>query len=144
MTRTVLAAIDLSHADHHAAILNTAERLARMEDAKLAVVTVIPDFGMSIVGTYFSPDVEQRALSDAATSLHSAISAALGAPEDRNIQHIVRHGTAYEEILAAARQLGAYLIVMGAHRPNFQDYLLGPNAARVVRHATCSVHVVRN
>jgi nucleotide-binding universal stress UspA family protein len=38
--------------------------------------------------------------------------------------------------------LNATLIVMGAHRPAFQDYLIGPNAARVVRHAKCSVLVL--
>ncbi|MEP3300223.1 MAG: universal stress protein, partial [Pseudoruegeria sp.] len=37
----------------------------------------------------------------------------------------------------------ADLIVIGAHRPDFKDYLLGPNAARVVRHSECSVYVVR-
>ena len=36
------------------------------------------------------------------------------------------------------------LIIMASHRPELQDYLLGPNAARVVRHANCSVLVVRD
>ena len=35
------------------------------------------------------------------------------------------------------------LIVIASHRPGLQDYLLGSTAARVVRHAGCSVHVVR-
>ncbi|SLN72371.1 Universal stress protein F [Falsiruegeria litorea R37] len=34
-------------------------------------------------------------------------------------------------------------IVLASHRPGLQDYLLGSTAARVVRHAGCSVHVVR-
>ncbi len=34
-------------------------------------------------------------------------------------------------------------IVIASHRPGLQDYLLGSTAARVVRHAGCSVHVVR-
>jgi nucleotide-binding universal stress UspA family protein len=33
---------------------------------------------------------------------------------------------------------------MGSHRPNMSDYLIGPNAARVVRHAPVSVLVVRD
>jgi nucleotide-binding universal stress UspA family protein len=37
----------------------------------------------------------------------------------------------------------ADLIVVGSHRPAMKDYLLGTNAARVVRHAHCSVLVVR-
>jgi nucleotide-binding universal stress UspA family protein len=50
----------------------------------------------------------------------------------------------YEEILATARDLKADLIVMASHRPELKDYLLGPNAARVVRHSDVSVLVVRN
>ncbi|UWQ90438.1 universal stress protein [Rhodobacteraceae bacterium M382] len=34
-------------------------------------------------------------------------------------------------------------IVIASHRPGLQDYLLGSTAARVVRHASCAVHVVR-
>ena len=46
-------------------------------------------------------------------------------------------------ILAAAKEYAADLIIMGSHRPELQDYLLGPNAARVVRHSAKSVLVVR-
>lgn len=34
-------------------------------------------------------------------------------------------------------------IVIASHRPGLSDYFLGSTAARVVRHATCAVHVVR-
>ena len=34
-------------------------------------------------------------------------------------------------------------IVLSSHRPGFEDLLLGSTASRVVRHANCSVHVVR-
>lgn len=34
-------------------------------------------------------------------------------------------------------------IVIASHRPGLQDLFLGSTAARVVRHAPCSVHVVR-
>ncbi|HYZ26966.1 MAG TPA: universal stress protein [Geminicoccaceae bacterium] len=43
----------------------------------------------------------------------------------------------------AARTVPAGLIVMGSHHPELKDYLLGPNAAKVMRHADCSVTVVR-
>ena len=35
-------------------------------------------------------------------------------------------------------------IVIGSHKPGLIDYLLGSTAARVVRHAPCAVHVLRN
>ncbi|MFV2033769.1 MAG: universal stress protein, partial [Halocynthiibacter sp.] len=50
----------------------------------------------------------------------------------------------YKTILTTADAIGCDLIVMASHRPEMQDYLLGPNAARVVRHANQSVFVVRD
>jgi nucleotide-binding universal stress UspA family protein len=35
------------------------------------------------------------------------------------------------------------LIVMNSHRPDLRDHLIGSNASQVVRHASCSVLVVR-
>ncbi|WP_298432326.1 universal stress protein [uncultured Jannaschia sp.] len=144
MIGTILAAIDLAHPENHAMILTEARRRAEQDDGHLAVVTAIPDFGMSIVGAYFEEGAEQKALADAAEALHRSVAAVLGEAAEAGIKHVVRHGVAYEEILATAASLDARLIVMGAHRPNFQDYLLGPNAARVVRHSTCSVLVLRH
>ena len=34
-------------------------------------------------------------------------------------------------------------IVIASHRPGMQDLLLGSTAAKIVRHATCAVHVTR-
>ena len=49
----------------------------------------------------------------------------------------------YDEVIATAKSLGAELIIVGSHKPDVSDYLLGSNAARIVRHADCSVLVVR-
>jgi len=46
-------------------------------------------------------------------------------------------------ILDVAEDMGADCIVIASHRPGLEDYLIGSTAARVVRHADCSVHVVR-
>ena len=56
----------------------------------------------------------------------------------------VTHGASiYAEILGVAEGAEADLVVIGSHRPAMKDYLLGTNAARVVRHARCSVLVAR-
>ena len=64
-------------------------------------------------------------------------------PDALPTRRIVAEGKIYREILSAAKAIEADLIVMGSHHPELKDYLLGPNAARVVRHADCSVMVVR-
>ncbi len=56
---------------------------------------------------------------------------------------VVENGTIYREIVEAAKDLNIDHIVMGAHSPSLADFLLGPNSARVARHAGCSVTVVR-
>jgi nucleotide-binding universal stress UspA family protein len=65
-------------------------------------------------------------------------------PSEVKVQHIVAHGTIYNEIVKAAEQTRCGLIIMASHRPELSDFLLGPNAARVVRHANCSVMIVRD
>ena len=42
-----------------------------------------------------------------------------------------------------AEKVGADCVVVGAHKPELIDFLLGSTADRVVRHAPCSVHVLR-
>ncbi len=55
----------------------------------------------------------------------------------------VVEGHAGRGILDYAASHETDCIVIASHRPGLQDYLLGSTAARVVRHAPCSVHVVR-
>lgn len=141
MSGTVLAAVDVAHVEMQANVLSRARQLAELDGSKLAVMTVIPDFGMSIVGSFFDEKAESQALELARKRLHEIVAAGLGS--DADIQHVIEHGNVYEKILATASSLDASLIVVGAHKPGLTDYLLGPNAARVVRHSTCSVYVIR-
>lgn len=57
---------------------------------------------------------------------------------------IVREGSILSEILSVAEVIGADLIIMASHQPEFSDYLLGSTVARVARHAKCSVLIARN
>jgi nucleotide-binding universal stress UspA family protein len=55
----------------------------------------------------------------------------------------VREGHPYKTILEVADKFGAELIIIASHQPGLEDYFLGSTAAKVVRHAKCSVLVVR-
>ena len=55
----------------------------------------------------------------------------------------VRTGHTYQVILEVAKEKNAELIIIASNRPGFREYYLGSTAAKVVRHATCSVHVIR-
>jgi len=47
------------------------------------------------------------------------------------------------EIARYARDNGCDLIVVGSQAPGASEYMLGSTASRVVRRASCSVHVLR-
>jgi len=55
----------------------------------------------------------------------------------------VAQGKAGVQIVQVARDIGADLILVGAHHPGAADYFLGSTAARVARRAPCSVHILR-
>ncbi|UXX85105.1 universal stress protein [Roseovarius pelagicus] len=143
MGKPVLCAIDVSNKGLDDNVLKESVRMAGINNAQLDVITVLPDLGMSIVGSYFDKDHHEKALAQATKLMRDQIEASLGAEANASIRHIVATGNAYEEILKAATAAETGLIVIGAHKPDLHDFLLGPNASRVVRHAKCSVYVVR-
>ena len=55
----------------------------------------------------------------------------------------VIEGNANHSILHYANTMEIDCIVMPSHKPGIQDYLIGSTASRVVRHAKCSVHIIR-
>jgi len=141
MNKSILCAIDISNPGEDAKVLKIAARIAQLDKAQLDVVTVLPDYGMSMVGSFFNQDHHDEAVKDAKEQLKSEVQNAIG--EDVNVRHIVATGKAYDEVLKVAKEAKSYLIVVGAHKPDFKDYLLGPNASRIVRHSKTSVYVVR-
>ena len=80
-------------------------------------------------------------IADTIKRLNALLKAEL--PEGVKARPIVTQGTVYKIVIDTAEGIGADLIVMASHRPERRDYLLGPNAARVVRHSDKSVLVVR-
>jgi universal stress protein F len=68
---------------------------------------------------------------------------ALAGSTDTEMDVEVRVGHSYKTILEVAEEKSVDLIIVASHRPGLQDYFLGSTAAKVVRHAKCSVQVVR-
>ncbi|ABD55246.1 universal stress protein [Jannaschia sp. CCS1] len=141
MFKTILLPVDLSSPESWSKALPAARDLMASGECVLHVLCVVPDFGLPVVGSFFDEGFEENAMHRVGEALtvwvHDNI------PADLNVQPHVTHGRVYDEILRAADKLSADAIVMGAHTPEISDYLLGPNAARVVRHAKQSVFVVR-
>ncbi len=141
MFDNILLAVDLNDTESQEKALQAALQQAKSTGATLHIMTAVPDFGLSMVGSFFPKDYEAQAIQAVKDKLHAYVAEKV--PEGIAVQHIVGHGPIYDEILRCADECNADLIIMASHRPELKDYLLGPNAARVVRHAKMSVMVVR-
>lgn len=139
MYKKALISVDVSIDDDTQNLLARAKEMVSVWDIELHVVTVVPTFGMAIVSSYFDEGFESNSRAEAAKRLDSAVAqAGLTATP-----HVLS-GTVYDEVIGLARRLKPELILIGAHRPELRDYLLGSNAARIVRHSDASVLVVRS
>ncbi len=139
--QTILVPIDLTDLEIALPALHKAAAIADYSDGTLHLLnvqTLPPSTFMDFVPPDFN--VSQR---QAAEQELAGVAKRMPIPDGRVTWH-VRTGGVYPEILAEAAAINADLIVMGSHRPAMSTYLLGSNAKTVVRHAKCSVLVVRH
>ena len=140
MNTKILVPIDLEHVSTQREVLRVAEVIANSEGAQVELLTVVE--ATPVLVSEFLPKQYEQNLSQTTRDQLETLAASMklaGSPAT----FTVRFGSVYREILALREILQADLIVMGSHEPTVADYLLGSNAARVVRHAPCSVFIVR-
>jgi nucleotide-binding universal stress UspA family protein len=141
--RRILCPVDFSETSLRA--LTYATTLAEEADAALILLHAVE----STTGVLETPDAavfETYVVRDAARSAARARLEALVPAEVRTYCRVeieVTEGPASSEILGAAMERGADLIVMGTQgRSPLGRLLFGSNAARVIRRARCPVMVV--
>jgi nucleotide-binding universal stress UspA family protein len=141
MYTNILVAIDLNDETSRCKPLLSAAEFARAFGARLHVLTVVRE-----VKAILEAKAATLGYDLIATDLETRIAALIRYvdADDLNRNILVIHGASiYAEILGVAEKAKADLVVVGSHRPAMKDYLLGTNAARVVRQARCSVLVAR-
>jgi nucleotide-binding universal stress UspA family protein len=140
MYKRIVLAVDLAEPTTSPKGLTEAVELAKIGAGELRLVNVqpvMPATFMEYVPVDF--DVEQTKRSQ---EFLDVILGSVDLPAERK-SAATRAGGIYHELLQEASEWGADLVVVGSHRPVMSDYLLGSNAKTIVRHAQCSVLVVR-
>ena len=141
MFHRIVLAVDLADPNAAPKGLDEALELVANSSGELRLVNVqplLPATFMEYVPADFDEEQEKRAQ----TALDE-VAAKVPLPKDR-VSTAVLSGGVYHELLRDALEWRADLIVVGSHRPVMSDYLLGSNAKTIVRHAQCSVLVVRD
>ena len=142
MFRKILLPIDVAEPEIAKEAIEAATALAKAFDSQLRLIHVT-----SPVVVASPMAVIPQAVYDELGVYEKAELQRLAAPIDlpkATISTVVRIGAVYPELLSEAEDWGADLIIVGAHKRSMATYLLGSSAAAIVRHATCTVMVVRS
>lgn len=137
MYNNILVAIEPSHAEKHEQALKMAMQLADDSNSEITALTVIEPMPSHFVATDESRQKGIAAGEKAMADLRNFVG------QRSEIKTIIHHGAAASNILDYAKEKHIDCIVIASHKPGLRDYFLGATAARVVRHAPCSVHVLR-
>lgn len=136
MFKKIIVAVDLAQVEKGRKIITRAKALLD-EGGQIVLVNVIEDVP-GYLTVELPADIVEKNRQNAIDMLKAM---GLEAGGDTRIE--VRSGPPARNILAAAEEHGADLIIVASHRPDFSNYLLGSTADRVVRHANISVLVDR-
>jgi universal stress protein F len=144
MYKSILVPIDVSEDELTRQVIPFVQAHAAMNIAKVHFLTVIPSFPYySTLGLAYSAEIpEPKELQLKAAEKLNDIVKLFNLPEQKVQVHVVS-GSPKDRILSLAEAIEADLIIIASHRPDISTYLLGSNAAAVVRHAKCPVLVVR-
>lgn len=141
MFSTILVPVDLGEVSREAC--QVACGLAAAHGASLAFLYILPDYGYPVVAQYFDAGQEEQALAESEKALAEFVKG----QELKGVKHqmMVRKGRIYEEVLDAAEEAGADLIVIASRSPKGIDrFMMGSNAEKVARYAKCSVLLLRH
>ena len=136
MYKNILVAIDPSHGPDQVDALHMATHLAEDATSEITAITVvepIPPAVLSMAPGDFAEKAGDLVLADLRTLIG----------ERSEVKPVIRHGKAGPTIVEYATEHDIDCIVIASHRPGLSDYFLGSTAGRVVRHAQCTVHVMR-
>ena len=140
--KKILAPIDFSPASKKA--LKYAIRFARDYGSDLTLLHVIePAVSTAFEESPAAPALSKADMKDAEKSLRTLVDSA-GCAGVAGVRSAIRIGVATHEIVEAAKELDADLIVIATRGyKDWKHLVIGSIAARVVRAAPCPVLVVR-
>ncbi|MBU2983660.1 universal stress protein [Lentibacter algarum] len=139
--KKILVPLDIHQKQDNALLLESAVEMAQNTGATLAFLNVIDvDLDSAMIDRF--DDVKAHYAGLAEKQLQELI--AKKVPSEISSTVNVASGRSYSKVVDVAKEMYVDLIMLAAHKEGMKEFLLGMTAARVVRHAHCSVMVVRD
>ncbi len=144
MFRNILVAIDGS--EHAGRALSEALDLAKTNNARLTILTCVPDPAAWLLGgAAYSGGVDFEALEKETDREYTQLvdDAVASVPEDVSVTKVIVHGRAAQAILDQRKRGDHDLVVMGTRgRGEVRSVLLGSVSHQVLNASPCAVLVV--
>lgn len=133
----ILVPIAPGHGDEAGRAMKVARSLMG-PDASITVIAVIEELPLYLGADVYAlePSVDERqraAAEEVVTEFGGA-----------DVDVIIKHGHPTRTILNVAEESAHDCVVIASSQPGWHHLLLGSTASGVVRHAHCSVHVLRS
>lgn len=135
--KKILVAVDIEREGGNTAVMKTAKVISSAMGGSLALLHVMEPSPGYVISQIPKAILEKRK-SDAEQELREL------AKQYEVAEVVLREGAPATEIIEFANEIGAELIILDSHDPDLSNYFIGSVASRVVRHAHCSVHIVRH
>ena len=136
MYKSILIPVDLGHVAKINSLIDHAS-VCKDSDSKIVLLNVVEE-----IPSWAAVALPRGSVDKSVQSAQEKLET-LADSTGIEVEAVVRVGHPYKTILEVAEEISAELIIVASHQPDLQNYLLGSTAAKIVRHATCSVTVVR-
>jgi len=142
MFNKILVPVDLSTESTTKKLCQTANDLAKKYASEVILMTVIPDYGMPIVASFFPEDAQKKLKIEMKTKLEGLAKTYFS---DVQVTTKLKRGKRRQAILQAIESVEPELVMMGCRRKKSRSdqRLLGATGTVVSDRAGCSVMIVR-
>jgi len=140
MFKNVLVPLHLAYVKNHKKLFTGALKVLEQDEGRLSLLYVNENRQGSVYPV-LDEEGEKHQNEDAFQRLKE-IAQEHQLPRGK-ISFNIRNGSVHRETLEEAHRVGADAIVMMATKPSLGSYFISSTAERVIRHAACSVFVIR-
>ena len=141
MFKKILVPVDLSTEDTTKRLCVAANDMAGKYGCEVRLMTVVPDYGMPMVASYFPADAQDKLKVEMKHKLAELAKTYFSVP----VKFHLAQGKRRQAILKEIEEYNPELVMMGCRRKHSRrsKRLLGATGTTVADRATCSVMVVR-
>ena len=141
MFKKILVPIDIDRPNAAKAVYDCAKEIAEQSDAQVKLISVMPGFGMPIVGSYITDEIRNEALEHFQESIEDFVEKNC----DKSVTYAIRAGKNWQEIVKMAEKWEADLIIVYHNRRrDINEVFSRTCSQQVYQHAHCSVLRLRN